>query len=132
MAIQFKVVPKTTPRDPKGPKIYHPEVVFSTKLTNDELIASLINRKIEFQFICKEILMRLRYVVSDAISDGKPVIIDDFGTFYPAIKTSGDVNRRKVGKKNIEKITLQFRPAGWIKKRLNEKKVRIEYSTTHP
>ena len=124
MPIKFKIGQKSNPADPKGPKTYRPMIEYGDKATLNDLIEIISKGNKEERLRCTLFFINLRFAIANLIADGKVVRIDDLGTFYPVIKTTGDNNPKKVTAKNITSITMRFRPAVWMKKELNGRKER--------
>jgi hypothetical protein len=126
MPVKFKIGPRANPADPKGPKTCRPWIEYGEKVTTDDLIEIITKGNKDERLRCTIFFINLRFALAKLIADGKVVRIDDLGTFYPVIKTTGDPNRKKVSEKNIKEITMRFRPAVWMKKELNMRKEEVE------
>ncbi|MBM3436373.1 MAG: hypothetical protein FJY07_09195, partial [Bacteroidetes bacterium] len=114
--MEYKVIKAVNPRDPKGKKVYRAKLVKQRGLNYDDLTLQLVRGNKKWHLMSRQILMMLRFLVAQEMREGREVRIEDFGTFYPSVKSVNKDSKRKAGDGAIKAIKIGFRPAGWLKK----------------
>ena len=109
MKTSFKTVQRLDPRDPDGPRNFHPAPKYIGKLGTAELVHE-INR---FTTVSKADTMAVLHafleIVPDLLKRGWIVQLGDLGSFYITLRTSGEEKEEDVSYQNIKKTNVRFR-----------------------
>ncbi len=119
LSVPFKVVLRGDPRYP-GKKIWYPKAKPSGRITHDELIPMLAKGKKEDEAAYEVFVAYFTLFIAGLLSSGNEVELENLGTFYPSLKTTGEDAPGKVGIHNIKRVDINFRASHRLKKRVDK------------
>jgi predicted histone-like DNA-binding protein len=127
MSIQFKMVPKKNNLVAPPQTNYYPCAVHNGEITLDDLATTVASQSTLSRADCYAVIIAMTQVVGDTLTQGKIVRIDNLGTFQITLQGTPAATPDDLGKANIKKANLVFRPAAYLKnvmKKLTYKRLR--------
>lgn len=106
---------------------YYPCAVHNGEITLDDLATTVASQSTVSRADCYAVIIAMTQAVGEALTQGKIVKIDNLGTFQITLQGTAAATPDDLGKVNIKKANLVFRPAGYLKnvlKKLTYKRLR--------
>ncbi len=120
MAVHFKMVPKknimVTPTEIK----YYPCAVSQGKVDLNTLANKVASQSTMSKADCYGVIVGLTQVIADELADGNIVEIDSLGSLKLTLQGTPADSDAELGKANITKINVVYRPSKELKEKLKE------------
>ena len=121
MTLRYKVIGKGKPGVAGGgEKKYYARIEREDTVPTDELIRKMCEGSSLNRLVCIHVFTALQYTLPMLLAEGRPVKIDQIGTFYPTVKTDGRKEPQQVKPAMIDRIRIRFRPATELQKAVNK------------
>lgn len=109
MKTSFKTVQKLDPRDPTGPRKYHPALKYKGNIGTEELINEINRFTTVSQADTMAVLHAFLEVVPTLLKRGWIVQLGNLGSLYITINSTGEEKEEDVTQQNIRKANVRFR-----------------------
>jgi predicted histone-like DNA-binding protein len=119
MPVQYTVVAKGNPSDPKAPKKFYAQAKSSGEISLRDLANQISKRSTLSTVDVVAVLEAMIEVIPERISEGDIVRLGDFGSFSLTISSNGSEKETDVTVANIRDNSLNFRPGKQIQKILD-------------
>ena len=111
MAVNFKAVPKKNPSKQDDPPKYYAQVVSSGEMSMRQVAKQISAISTVSTTDTVAVIEAFLTVVPQTLADGKIVRLGDFGSFSLNVNSDGAETSEKLGKTDIRKATVKFRPS---------------------
>ncbi len=120
MSISFKLVPKKNNLVSPPQIKYYPCAVSKATATLDDLAKVVASRSTMSKADCYGVIISLTEAIGEALADGKIIKIDDLGTFQITLQGTPADTQEELGKANIKKAKIIYKPSTEMKVRLKK------------
>ncbi|MEM0543673.1 HU family DNA-binding protein [Flavobacterium sp. j3] len=124
MPVQFKMIPKQNNLVSPAEVKYYPCAVSKGSVDLNDLAKIIASRSTVSRADCYGVIIALSEVISESLSDGNIVKIDNLGTFQLRLLGTAAETNEPLGKSNIKEAKISYKPS----KELKDKLKRITYS----
>ena len=119
MSISFKMVPKKNMMVSPPQTKYYPCAIHKGEEDLESLAEIVASRSTVSMADCYGVIIGLTQVISEALSDGRIVRIDGLGSFQVTLQGLPADTPEELGKANIKKAKIVYKPSINMKKKLN-------------
>ena len=120
MPVKYKMVPKKNSLVSPPEIKYYPCAVSQGEVTLDDLAKIIASRSTVSRADCYGVIYGLTQVIGEMLSEGKIVKIDSLGSLKVTLQGTPANTEAELGKSNIKKVNVIFKPAKELKNTLNE------------
>lgn len=121
MPIKFKPALRAQPGVAGGGEMkYYAHIVFSGEAIVDDLVADIEKFSALSEADIKGVIISLENVMQTRLSNGQIIRLDKMGTWYPSIKSTASDSPDKVTRRNITKVSVNYRAGKRILAKMNE------------
>lgn len=121
MHVPFKVVGKANPLNRTEQKFY-PQLMHKGIVDRVTLEDRIVRETSMSKSDVRAILVIFSDLMSDYLRMGFKVRLEELGLLSLRVKTTGEVNQEDVGVKNVDKVSVGFRPATELIEKLGNTK----------
>ena len=121
MSVPFKVVSKTNPQNKKSSKFYMQPVRKGT-ISRAKLEAGIVRETSLSRADVRGVLSILSDLVSDYISEGYNVRLEEVGILSLRVKSNGEENEEDINAKSVKSVSVGFRPATELRDKIAKTK----------
>ncbi len=118
---EYKVVSKANPQNREDVKFY-PQIVHKGIISRARLEAAIVRETSLSRSDVRALLVIFSDLVSDYLTQGFKVRLEELGLLSLRTKTKGEVNQEDVNAKSIEHVSVGFRGAGELMEKLAKTK----------
>lgn len=120
MPVKYKMVPKKNSLVSPPEIKYYPCAVSQGEVTLDDLAKIIASRSTVSRADCYGVIYGLTQVIGEMLSEGKIVKIDSLGSLKVTLQGTPANTEAELGKSNIKKVNVIYKPAKELKNTLNE------------
>lgn len=120
MPVKYKMVPKKNSLVSPPEIKYYPCAVSQGEVTLDDLAKIIASRSTVSRADCYGVIYGLTQVIGEMLSEGKIVKIDSLGSLKITLQGTPANTEAELGKSNIKKVNVVYKPAKELKNTLNE------------
>ena len=120
MAVNFKMVPKKNMQVSPAEIKYFPCAVSQGKVDLNTLANKVASQSTMSKADCYGVIVGLTQVIANELADGNIVEIDSLGSLKLTLQGTPADSDAELGKANITKINVVYRPSKELKKKLKE------------
>lgn len=120
MPVQFKMVPKQNNLVSPPEVKYYPCAVSKGELNLKDLAKIIASRSTVSKADCYGVVMALSDIIGQSLLNGQIIKIDSLGTFSLTLTGTAADSPEPLGKKNIKKAQINYKPSKELKEYINK------------
>lgn len=120
MAARYRVIEKSNPQDPQGPRKFYPSYVSSGRVNQRKLAQQAADISTLSTADMAAAVEALLSLIPQMLADGNIVDLGDFGRFRLVIESEGSDTAVGVSARNIKKVHVRFAPGKQFKVALRQ------------
>lgn len=120
MSVKYKMVPKKNSLVTPPTVKYYPCAVSQGEVNLDDLAKIIASRSTVSTADCYGVIYGLTQVIGEMLSEGKIVKIQSLGSLKVTLHGTPADTEEELGKSNIKKVNVIYKPAKELKKTLNQ------------
>ena len=121
MSVQFKVVSKVNPQNKKSSKFYMQPVRKGT-ISRVKLEEGILRETSLSKADVRGVLAVLSDLVSDYITEGYNVRLEEVGILSLRVKSNGEIKEEDISANSVDRISVGFRPAVELREKISKTK----------
>ncbi len=120
MSVKYKMVPKKNSLASPPVVKYYPCAVSQGEVNLDDLAKIVASRSTVSRADCYGVIFGLTQVIAEMLGEGKIVKIQSLGSLKVTLQGTPADTVEELGKANIKKVNVVYKPAKELKQTLNE------------